>query len=76
MGVLAYSESLAAELQALADLGKSPALSYRVGRTEAGKRYWQTEIDGESVRLMSEPGGFWRHLGAGISRLLPLDAWL
>ncbi|AMC99261.1 phospholipase D family protein [Halomonas chromatireducens] len=76
VGVLAYSESLAAELQALADLGKSPVLSYRVDRGDDGQRYWQTEIGGESVWLISEPGGFWRHLGALISRLLPVDAWL
>ncbi|WP_245948067.1 phospholipase D family protein [Billgrantia montanilacus] len=76
VGVLAHSESLAAELQGLVDLGKNPTLSYRVDRTESGQRYWQTEIGGESVRLMGEPGGVWRHLGAALSRWLRLEPLL
>ncbi|WP_242597149.1 phospholipase D family protein [Billgrantia sulfidoxydans] len=72
VGVLAASPGLAAELEALAELGKSPALSYRVERDEQGRLSWLTEQQGETVSFGREPGGFWRRLGAMLGRI----AWL
>ncbi|PMR74497.1 phospholipase D family protein [Billgrantia endophytica] len=76
VGVLARSESLAAEFQALVELGQSPALSYRVGRLEDGGLYWEANSLGESVRLTREPGSLFRHIGARVGRLLWLEPWL
>ncbi|MBA2780897.1 phospholipase D family protein [Billgrantia kenyensis] len=72
VGVVATSPSLAAELQELIAIGKSPSLSYRVSAAETGGLDWHTVLQGESVRLTREPGGFWRHLGAALGRI----AWL
>ena len=69
IGVLVTSPSLAAELHALADVGRSPALSYRVEQDMAGDLSWQTTLEGEPQRLEREPGGFWRRLGARLGRI-------
>ncbi|MGR4066695.1 phospholipase D family protein [Billgrantia sp. C5P2] len=76
VGVLATSPSLAAELQAMAEIGKSPALSYRVGQQASGRFHWQTVHEGETVRLVQEPGGFWRRLGARLGRITWLEPLL
>lgn len=69
VGVLAASPGLAAELHALTEVGESPQLSYRVGRSATGQLYWQTVQQGEPVRLSREPGSFWRRLGARLGRI-------
>lgn len=76
VGVLVTSQGLANEFQRLTEIGKSPALSYRVGRTPSGRLYWQALVQGEPVELMREPGSLWRHGGAGVSRLLRLEPLL
>ncbi|WP_234244217.1 phospholipase D family protein [Billgrantia desiderata] len=76
VGVLVTSQGLANEFQRLTEIGKSPALSYRVGRTPSGRLYWQALVQGESVELLREPGSLWRHGGAGVSRLLRLEPLL
>nr|WP_228577063.1 phospholipase D family protein [Halomonas sp.] len=76
VGVLVTSQGLANELQSLTEIGKSPALSYRVGRTESGSLYWETLQQGETVQLMREPGSVWRHGGAALSRMLRLEPLL
>lgn len=76
VGVLVESPGLAAQLHGLAEVGKTPTLSYRVGRDETGRLYWETLRDQGPVRLTQEPGGFWRHVGAGLSRWLPLEPLL
>ncbi|MGR2740437.1 phospholipase D family protein [Billgrantia sp. Q4P2] len=76
VGVLVTSPGLAAELQALAAIGKSPSLSYRVGRPASGRLYWETAQQGETVRFSREPGGFWRHLGARLGRITWLEPLL
>ena len=69
VGVLATSPGLAAELDALAEVGRSPTLSYRVEQDTAGKLNWLTILEGEPQRLEREPGGFWRRLGARLGRI-------
>ncbi|WP_111413368.1 phospholipase D family protein [Billgrantia lactosivorans] len=76
VGVLAASPGLAAELHELTEVGESPTLSYRVGRTASGRLYWQTVQQEERVRLSREPGGFWRHLGARLGRIGWLESLL
>lgn len=75
-GVLAESESLAAEFHALAEIGMAPALSYEVGLDDSGNIVWETQIDGERVRLEREPGSRWQHFSAWLSRVLGLAPWL
>ncbi|WP_231489645.1 phospholipase D family protein [Billgrantia saliphila] len=76
VGVLVRSEELAAELDALIELGKRPTLSYRVEREPNGRLAWVTVRDGEHLRLYREPGDRWRHLGAWLTRLVGLEPWL
>ncbi len=76
VGLLVTSRGLARELQALTEIGQSPALSYRVERDGGGRLNWLTEHRGEAVRLVRESGGFWRHLGAFLGRLPLLEPWL
>jgi putative cardiolipin synthase len=75
-GVLVESESLSADFHALAEIGMAPALSYEVGLDDSGEIFWQTQIDGERVRLENEPGSRWQHFSAWLSRLLGLAPWL
>lgn len=76
VGLLVNSESLAAEFRDLVDLGVSPRLSYRVGRTAADRLHWETVVAGEPRRLAREPGDPWRRFMAWLGRVLPLDPWL
>ncbi|MDX5434463.1 MAG: phospholipase D family protein [Halomonas sp.] len=76
VGVLATSPGLAAELQALAEIGKLPALSYRVEQDAHGRLNWLTAHQGEAVSFEREPGGFWRRLGAMLGRLKWLEPLL
>lgn len=69
VGVLATSPGLAAELNALAEVGRSPTLSYRVEQDAAGSLNWLTILEGEPQRLEREPGGFWRRLSARLGRI-------
>lgn len=69
VGVLATSPGLAAELGTLAEVGRSPTLSYRVEQDTAGNLSWLTILEGEPQRLEREPGGFWRRLGARLGRI-------
>ncbi|QOR41002.1 phospholipase D family protein [Billgrantia diversa] len=76
VGVLAASPGLAAELHELAEVGESPELSYRVGRSASGQLYWQTVQQGEPVRLGREPGSLWQRLGALLGRITWLEPLL
>ncbi|MGQ4879101.1 phospholipase D family protein [Billgrantia sp. LNSP4103-1] len=76
VGLLVTSRDLARELQALAEIGQSPALSYRVERDGQGRLSWLTAHQGESTWLEREPGSFWRRLGALLGRLPLLEPWL
>ncbi|HSP58469.1 MAG TPA: phospholipase D family protein [Halomonas sp.] len=74
-GVLVESESLSADFHALAEIGMAPALSYEVGLDDNGDIFWETQIDGERVRLEREPGSRWQHFSAWLSRKLGLAPW-
>lgn len=76
VGLLVTSRGLSRELQALAEIGRSQALSYRVERDERGRLNWLTRHRGEAARLTREPGGFWRRLAAFLGRLPLLEPWL
>ncbi|MCE8002990.1 phospholipase D family protein [Halomonas sp. MCCC 1A11081] len=76
VGVLVTSQGLANEFQRLTEIGKSPALSYRVEYDDTGQLVWQTMAQGELVRLMQEPAGFWRHWGAVLGRIAWLESLL
>ena len=76
VGVLVTSQGLAEELYRLTEIGKSPALSYRLGRTPAGRITWQTLNQGEPVILEREPGSLSRQGWAALSRLLRLEPLL
>ena len=76
VGVLVHSEALNQELWALAELGMSPALSYRVRLNREGELEWHTDNADRPEVLRHEPGGWLRHLGAWGSRVLRLEDWL
>lgn len=76
VGLLVTSSGLAGELQALAEIGQSPALSYRVEQDGQGRLSWLTAHQGEAVRFGREPGSIWRRLGAFLGRLPLLEPWL
>ncbi|MBS9404940.1 phospholipase D family protein [Halomonas sp. TRM85114] len=75
-GVLVESESLSADFHALAEIGRTPALSYEVRLDDSDELVWETQIDGERVRIEREPGSRWQHFSAWLSRLLGLAPWL
>lgn len=76
VGVLATSESLGEEFQALIEVGTGPGLSYQVILDEHGRLGWRTQENGEAVLLDAEPGSPWRHFNAWLSRALRLERWL
>ncbi|MFY0992132.1 phospholipase D family protein [Halomonas sp. C05BenzN] len=77
VGVLAQSEALAADFLELTEVGAAPALSYRVVQAgRDGALSWESEVEGEAVRLDREPGSAWQRLSAWLSRVLRLERWL
>ncbi|GHE22623.1 phospholipase D family protein [Halomonas urumqiensis] len=76
VGVLAISEGLAADFEALVKEGAQPTVSYSVELDAEGKLAWLTREDGAPVKLEREPGNAWRRLNAWLSRVLGLERWL
>jgi putative cardiolipin synthase len=68
VGVLVQSPELAAEVVRLFDHWASPALSYEVTTTTAGRLQWTGGFTNEPE------AGFWRPLGAKFFSHLPIDS--
>lgn len=73
-GIYVESPKLAAELIAFMDDGVAPKNSYRVLLDEKGELYWETEIDGATVRFDKDPlSTGWQRFEVGFIRLFPVD---
>jgi putative cardiolipin synthase len=73
-GIYVESPKLAAELIAFMDDGVAPKNSYRVLLDEKGELYWETEIDGSTVRFDKDPlSTGWQRFEVGFIRLFPVD---
>ncbi|EXF91841.1 phospholipase [Pseudomonas fluorescens HK44] len=75
VGVLVDSPELAEQVRELALRGMSPALSYEA-RLENGQVVWATEDNGQPHTLTREPGSWWRHFNAWLSKSVGLERML
>ncbi|WP_232710725.1 phospholipase D family protein [Halomonas sp. 141] len=76
VGVLMRSASLVEAFDALVSVGQDPAISYQVRLDAQGQLVWQWQQEGQLAVLSEEPGGWWRHFNAWVSRVLRLEKWL
>ncbi|WP_447956887.1 phospholipase D family protein [Vreelandella sp. EE7] len=72
VGVLAQSEALLTAFEELIDVGREPAISYRVTLDDQGAPGWEYEHESEMRRVDEEPGSHWRHLNAWFSQTFNL----
>jgi putative cardiolipin synthase len=76
-GLYVDSPELAEQVLAYMDEGISPANSYHVKLDEKGKLYWETIIDGITVRYDDEPETtFWQRFQSDFIELLPVESQL
>jgi putative cardiolipin synthase len=76
-GLYVDSPELARQVLSFMDEGVRPENSYHVKRDENGNLYWETVIDGVTVRYDDEPETtFWQRFQSDFIQLLPVESQL